>query len=90
MTFMPRIEKLYEKEKNKLEKELNECDFVAVTADGYTQKFTGKHFDTITAQYLPKGSDVMKSKVLELAEFKGERGGGIRPDERIYGRIRPR
>ncbi len=65
---MTRIESKYKTEQSGLQDLLQSAEFVALTADGYTQKYTHKQFDTVTVHFFSNG--VLKNKTLDLAQIK--------------------
>lgn len=67
-TLTRRIEALYKSKKLAFMEDLADAKYVAITSDGYTQKYTQKGFDTTTVHYAKNGE--LKRGVLDTSEFK--------------------
>jgi hypothetical protein len=64
-TFTTKIEKLYLDYVVLLRDKLSQAKHVAITSDGYSQKYTQRQFDTISVHYLSK-NHTLESAVLDL------------------------
>jgi hypothetical protein len=58
------LETLYNSQLEFFKNELRNVDYVALTSDGYTAKYTNQNYDTITIYHYK--SSTLKSKVLNF------------------------